>query len=305
MAQEQILQNCRLCNSPRIRSVLKRDDLCIFRCIDCGVVFLGNDLDERDIKGLYKYYGYSAFSNYLSPVTKIRYEKLLDSFERYRKNNTIIDVGCGAGYFMLSASKRGWQTDGTEISEEAIKLAEEKGQHVFKGDIASLDLGKDKYDIAALFELVEHASNPEDIIKKLSSVLRPLGLIYITTPNYNSLTRRLLGNRWSLFHKEHLFYYTDKTLKAILEKYGFRIKMIRTENISLMESSKIFKRGKRFDFTKSYEKQERIRTLTEKRPFFSIMKRLANFILNIFKIGDSIYILAEKTSAIPTNIDIL
>ncbi len=294
MAQEQILRYCRLCKSSRIKPIFKREDIFIFRCIDCGVVFLGNDLGERDIKGLYKYYGYSAFSNHLSPVTKIRYERLLDSFERYRKNNTIIDVGCGAGYFMLSASNKGWQADGTEISEEAIKLAEEKGQHVFKGGIMSLDLGKGKYDIATLFELVEHASNPEDIIKKLSYVLRPSGLIYITTPNYNSLTRRLFGNRWSLFHKEHLFYFTDKTLKVLLEKYGFRIKMIRTENISLMEISKIFKRGRHFDFTKGYEKQERIRALAEKRPFFSIMKRLANFILNMFGVGDTIYILAIR-----------
>lgn len=294
MLRENTLKNCRICKSPLIRFVLKRDDLCIFRCIDCGVVFLGNDLDERDIKDLYKYYGYSAFSNHLSPITKIRYERLLDSFERYRKNNAIIDVGCGAGYFMFSASNRGWQADGTEISEEAIKLAEEKKQHVFKGDIASLDLGKDKYDIATLFELIEHAFNPEDIIKKLSYVLRPLGLIYITTPNYNSLTRGLLGSRWNWFHKEHLFYFTDKTLKALLEKHGFKIKMMRTENISLMEISKIFKRGKRFDFTKSYEKQERIRALTEKRPFFSIMKRSANFVLNMFGIGDTIYVLAAR-----------
>ena len=52
---------------------------------------------------------------------------------------------------MLSASTKGWQADGIEISEEALTLAEAKGQHVFKGDIAALDLGKDKYDIAALF----------------------------------------------------------------------------------------------------------------------------------------------------------
>lgn len=153
MLPENTLKNCRLCKSPLIHFVLKRDNLCILRCVDCDVVFLGGALDERDIKDLYKYYGYSAFSNHLPPITKIRYEKLLDNFERYRKNNTIIDVGCGVGYFMLSASNKGWQADGTEISEEAIKLAEEKGQHVFKGDIAALDLGKDKYDIATYLNL--------------------------------------------------------------------------------------------------------------------------------------------------------
>ncbi|MBU1922626.1 class I SAM-dependent methyltransferase [Patescibacteria group bacterium] len=296
MPRENTLKNCRLCKSPLIRFVLKRDGLCIFRCIDCGVVFLGNDLDDREIKDLYKYYGYSAFSNYLSPITKIRYEKLLDSFEKYRKNNTIIDVGCGAGYFMLSASNRGWQADGTEISEEAIKLAEEKGQKVLKGDISDLDLKEKTYDVAVLMELLEHSSNPEQIIKKLSCILRPGGLVYITTPNYNSLARRIAGGNWGMFSKEHSFYFTAKGLKRILHKYGFKIKSLRTENISLIEISKIFKKRGSFNFTESYEKQEHLRELTEKRRIFSAMKRLANFILNIFKIGDSVCILAEKMS---------
>jgi hypothetical protein len=122
--------------------------------------------------------------------------------------------------------------------------------------------------------------------------LRPWGANYITTPNYNCLTRRLLGNRWSWFHKEHQFYFTNKTLKTLLKKYGFKIEKMRTENLSLIEISRIFKTRSSFDFTKSYEKQERLRALAEEKLFFSIMKRLANFFLNIFGIGDTIYILA-------------
>lgn len=296
MPQEKTLQYCRLCKSDKIRFVLRREDVLVFKCLDCGVVFLGNDLDEKSIKDLYEYYSPSGFSNHLSPVTKIRYEKLLDDFEKYRKNNTLMDVGCGAGYFMLSASDRGWQAEGTEISDGAIKLAEQKGQRVFKGDIASLDLQKDKYDIATLFEIIEHASNPEDIIKKLSYVLRPSGIIYITTPNYNSLTRRLLGNRWYWFHKEHQFYFTNRTLKRLLEKYGFKIRRMRSENLSLIAFLKALKRREEsFDFAKSYEKQERLRDLTEKRLVFSVMKGLANFILNAFGMGDTIYILATRS----------
>jgi 2-polyprenyl-3-methyl-5-hydroxy-6-metoxy-1,4-benzoquinol methylase len=296
MPTEKTLQNCRLCKSPKIRFVLNgRDDAHIFKCLDCGVVFLGNDLDEESVKDLYKYYSYGGISNFLSPITRLHYEKLLDSFEKYRKNNKIIDVGCGAGYFMVSAANRDWQADGTEISDEAIKLAEEKNQHVFKGDIASLDLGKGRYDIATLLELMEHAANPEGIIKKLSIILRPGGAIYITTPNYNSLTRILLGSRLYWFHKEHFFYFTNRTLSNLLKKYSFRIKWIRTENVSPMEISKLFRKQRPFNFAENYKKQERLRTLAEKRVFFSLVKRSVNFFLNMFGIGDTIYILAVKS----------
>src|SRR3989338_11365846 len=132
MPREKTVQYCRFCKSTKIRFVLERGEVLIFRCLDCGIVFLGNQLDEASIKGLYKYYSSTGFSNYLSPVTRLRYEKLLDGFEKYRKNNRLMDVGCGAGYFMLSDSKRGWQVEGTEISDEAVRLSEEKGQRVFK-----------------------------------------------------------------------------------------------------------------------------------------------------------------------------
>jgi len=291
---EKTLQDCRLCKSSKTSSILEKDDVYIFKCLDCGIVFLGNELNQEAIKDLYKYYAHNAFSNHLSPVTRVHYERLLDGFEKYRKNNTILDVGCGAGYFMVSAAGRGWQVEGTEISDEAITLSEEKGQRAFKGDITGLGLEREKYDIAVLMELLEHASDPEGIVRRLMDLLRRGGGIYITTPNFNGISRRLLGNRWGMFGKEHLFYFTPKILASLLEKRGFRIKKIRTENLFLIEISKLFKGPRSFNISKGYERQERLRDLTEKNIIFSIMKNIANFILNIFKAGDTIYITAEK-----------
>lgn len=251
-------------------------------------------LDDKSIKELYGYYKNNPLSNYLSPVTKLHYKRLLDDFERYRKNNSIIDVGCGAGYFMLCASESGWGVDGTEISCEAIKLAEEKGQKVIRGDIASIELEKEKYDVATLFEIMEHASDPDGIIRKLSWALRQEGALYITTPNYNSITRRFLGNKWGIFYKEHLFYFTIKELSSLLKKYNFKIKVIKSENLSLREVLKIFKGHWPVDEIESYKKQECLRNLAEESILCSLAKKLINFILNIFKAGDTIYILAEK-----------
>ncbi len=295
MHAEKTVQNCRICKSTRIKPVYKKGDLFIFKCLNCKAVFLGNQLDEKTIKGLYRYYGHSTFSNRISPTTKLHYERLLDSFKRYRKNNTIIDVGCGAGHFMQSVTERNWAVDGTEISDEAIRIASQRKQRVIKGDITSLDLAKEKYDIATLFELMEHALDPEGIIKKLCYIIRPGGLVYVTTPNYNSIMRRLLGNRWGIFHKEHIFYFTPNKLKEILNKHGFRIKSVKTENLSLREVLRVFKRSDALNSAKVYEKQENLRELTEKNILFSTLKKAINFILNIFGAGETIYITAQNS----------
>jgi len=293
MSVKNILKQCRLCRSDKINLLLEREDISIFKCLDCGIVFLGNEMDDASMKGLYRYYGQDTFTDSLSPVTRLRYERLLDIFDRYRKNNAIIDVGCGAGHFMLSASERGWRADGTEISDEAIELSVKKEQKVIRGDIASLVIEKHRYDIATLFELMEHASDPEGIVKKIAYIVRPGGLVYITTPNYNSIARILLGRRWGIFHKEHIFYFTAENLMSLLNKYNFKIKKIRTENLSLREFLSILRYPVPLNAADVRKKQETLRGLAENSVFFSVLKRLVNYILNIFKAGDTIYIFAE------------
>ncbi|OIO79735.1 MAG: hypothetical protein COZ98_05720 [Candidatus Omnitrophica bacterium CG_4_8_14_3_um_filter_43_15] len=291
---EAVLKNCRFCESGKIRRVFKREDIYIFRCLDCGTVFLGNDLNEEAIKALYEYYGHSTYSDEISPITKLRYEEILDDFEKYRKNNRIIDIGCGAGDFMLSAANRGWQADGTEIAEEAIKLAASKGLEVIEGDAAFLELDKDRYDIATLSGVMEHVSDPEAIVSKIEHIVRPGGIIYITTPNYNDITRIILGKRWGVFHKEHLFYFTAGNLASLLKKHNFKIKKARTESLMLREILRIFKKGRPLDDAGICQRQEEARGLIEKSVVFSALKGVINFILNIFRVGGTIYITAEK-----------
>lgn len=294
--QQQVLQCCRLCKSSKIKAIFKKEDIFIFKCLDCKVIFLGNELDDFSIKELYKYYCSSQKSYNLSPITKLRYEKLLDTFEKYRKNNNIMDVGCGAGHFLLSASNRHWNSEGTEISDEAIKVASEKKQSVFKGDISFLKLKGNNYDVVTLFEVLEHAPDPEGIIRKIEFILRPGGLCYITTPNFNGIARYLLKAKWGMFHREHFFYFKPKDLVRILLKYNFKVKGIKTENIFLAEIMKLLKKQKVPIDKKHviFQRQEYVRKLAEEKPFFSALKKFINFFLNALKIGDTIYIFAEK-----------
>lgn len=286
---------CHLCESKKIGPIFKKKDLHMFKCRNCGIVFLGDEISAESVRDLYSYYGYNELSNRLSSVTKCRYEKILNDLERYRKTNSIIDVGCGAGYFLKCATSRGWQADGSEISDGAVKLSEEKGQSVIKGDITVLNIEKGKYDVATLFEFIEHAADPCATVRKMSYILRPGGAIYITTPNYDSLTRKILRARWGTFHKEHLFYFTTKSLVSLLGRYGFKVVKIKTENLSLREILRVFKASDSLDEHKIYERQEYIRHLIERRGPLLAVKKMINFWLSISKMGETIYIYAEKS----------
>ena len=122
----------------------------------------------------------------------MRYNELLDIFERYRKTSNILDIGCGVGYFLEEAKKRNWNVYGTEYSEQAVNICTEKGLNVKKGTTSSINFDKEFFDIITSFEVIEHINNPLEEIQSIYNILRDDGIFYLTTPNINSITRLLL-----------------------------------------------------------------------------------------------------------------
>jgi len=168
-----------------------------------------------------------------SPVTRRRYGELLDSFEPYRVNNRLLDFGCGAGFFLEEARRRGWQVMGTEYGGRALELARAKELEVIAAPIraGAFDLGL--FDVVTSFEVFEHVRDPQAEGRLVASLLRADGLLYCTTPNFNSLSRHLLGPRWSLIqYPEHLCYFTPATIHRWLAAYGFVAESVESTGIS-------------------------------------------------------------------------
>lgn len=67
----------------------------------------------------------------------------------------------------------------------------------------------------------------------VEGLLRPSGLLYLTTPNFASLDRKLLGADWHPINREHLVYFTPPTLKKLISTHTrFEVLYIRTRNLS-------------------------------------------------------------------------
>lgn len=118
---------CLICNSENIKKIpTYYENKGLIKCKKCGFVFMEQIPTAQELDTYYKSYSYSG-EQYLSPLTILSYNLLLDEFEKYRKTNKILDVGCGRGYFLKEAKKRGWEIYGTEYSDKAIELCTNAG----------------------------------------------------------------------------------------------------------------------------------------------------------------------------------
>ena len=222
---------CLLCSSEELYLLEKYKSAHLCKCRNCGFVFSKKIPSETELNNFYDGYGRA---DYLSPITIKRYNELLDKFEKFRKTGKIIDVGCGIGYFLEIAKKRGWEVYGTEFTDEALEICKSKGIKMSLGKLDPKNYDSNMFDIITSFEVLEHINNPIEEISNFSKILRKNGLVYLTTPNFNSLLRYKLNENYDIItYPEHLSYYTPKTINFLFEKLNFRKLKLQTTGISL------------------------------------------------------------------------
>lgn len=252
----------------------------LHRCSSCDLVFTAQKPDHEELIVHYKQYNRGIP---ISPITVKRYEELLGIFEKYRKTNNILDVGCGDGHFLEVAKKKGWNVSGTEYDPVACDVCREKGIKIFNGKITAMESGK-KFDIITSFEVLEHIQDGKDDVKFIRELLRDDGVFYFTTPNFNSCSRKWLKGKWTVIgYPEHLTYYTPFTIHDLLLHSGLEKIFLRTSGVSVQR----FAASKQGD-ENNIPKDEDLRKQIEEKFFLRVLKKTVNGILNNTGTGDTI-----------------
>jgi SAM-dependent methyltransferase len=136
----------------------------------------------------------------------------------------LLEVGCGAGNFLVRAADRGFDVTGVEYSPFAAERARQnlsgRGR-VLHGEIGVLATERDTYDVCVLCDVIEHVRDPAAFLGELFRLLRPGGLLLVVTPSLDSWSARLLGARWMEYKAEHLYYYAPATITRQLQGAGF------------------------------------------------------------------------------------
>lgn len=276
---------CLLCNSENLVSLKRYKNSFLCKCKACNFIFSQQIPSQTELIDFYDGYGRN---DYLSPLTIKRYNELLDDFEKFRVNNKILDVGCGIGYFLEVAKKRGWEVYGTEYTDKAIEICTSKGINMNQGELNRDNYTPNFFDIITSFEVLEHINNPVNEIQNFHILLRKGGLVYLTTPNFNSLLRYKLKEKYDVItYPEHLSYYTKLTLNQLFSNNGFKKRKIQTTGISI---SRLKASDGRPVIKVISEKSddEKLRKQIDQSVWLQNLKKIVNAFLTILGIGDSL-----------------
>ena len=150
-------------------------------------------------------------------------------FKYLKKNDRILDIGCGAGTIGIFLATHEYTVKGIDISQSAIHTANESAQYLhlqnvqFEVNKFPYDDIDGKYDFIICSEVLEHLKEEKKALEKIYTLLRKNGTLLITVPSLNAPLYRL-GYATS-FDKRvgHLRRYTQESLEKLLIESKFTI----------------------------------------------------------------------------------
>lgn len=211
---------CLICGNSAFINFSQKGD--IKRCLECGFVFRIDNLRNNEYYNIKDYF---TALNFLKSESRVRNCKSrLKKIRKFIKPGaSILDIGCNEGIFMKIAQENGYLAYGLEPNRQMVNYARGMGLSVEQRLIEEYNTNQ-KFDVISLFHVIEHLSNPRAVINRLKKFLNSCGWLVIETPNIESYLARKLKQDWQAIGKEHLFYFSPKTIKLFLEKNGFKVK---------------------------------------------------------------------------------
>lgn len=216
-------KRCPLCKNIRFVPYLLVNDFNIVRCENCKFIFVLNVPNQKELD---KFYEKKDYEDPISAEKIIRKDAIrsLEVIKKFTDSKEIFDVGCGRGYFLDEAVKGKWIVSGIDYSSRAINYAKKVLRlNVKQGDVLHTDI-KIKYQVISLNQVIEHFSNPKKLVSSCKKILQNKGIIYIATPNIESLSSKLYKKDFDyMIPPEHLSYFSEETLRYLLQESGFNI----------------------------------------------------------------------------------
>lgn len=149
----------------------------------------------------------------INPLRTEFIEKNIEKNLNSLSNKTGLDIGCGGGILTESLAKKGALMTGIDLAPQAIQVAKLHLLESFKANLninylnisAEDFLNKNQnnltqFDFITCLEMLEHVPDPEKIIRTISLLIKPHGLVFISTLNRNlrSFCEAILGAEYIL-----------------------------------------------------------------------------------------------------------
>jgi 2-polyprenyl-3-methyl-5-hydroxy-6-metoxy-1,4-benzoquinol methylase len=199
---------------------------------------------KPDDKELGRYYASDAYISHTDSK-----DTLIDKLYQFVKNftikrkvnligsfkaneNSILDIGCGTGDFLVACQKNGWKVQGVEPNDKARRISSKKlnsnndpiSEGLIFSDIQGVIDKNKKYDVICMWHVLEHVSNLEEYIEYLKSLLNTDGILLIAVPNFRSFDAGYYKEYWAAYDvPRHLWHFSKKSITLLFEKVNLKV----------------------------------------------------------------------------------
>lgn len=242
---------CDLCGADEPIVRYKKNGFTIVQCSKCGMAYTDPRLTGQKIAELYdadyfQGHGFDTSIDYVRDVKQYGNEKSnfdlhdwdADTIASMMKSNgkKLLEIGCGTGVFLAKAREHGFDCAGLELSSYAADFVRNMGIPVETKSIEEANYSENMWDVIVMREVIEHLPHPMESLKTIHRWLKPGGVLFMATGNYDCPERKLRGSDWFYFMPEgHLYYFSNRTMGKYLKKAGFRKIRVTNQGDKLME----------------------------------------------------------------------
>ena len=242
-------ERCPVCDSIQWMKIREGRDLCrpelkksfaLTRCCSCGHVMQNPRPDERELDAAYSvsesYNPYRpAWEESGWPLWKIlrtwTTTRRVSWLKRYGTGHDLLEVGCGAGDFMLASHRAGWNVSAVEYNGSLVNMiVRELGFDVREGGLTSGYWDEGQFDLVAFWNVLEHVPDPLRDLSIAAKYLRPGGRVILNIPTRQAAEHGLwFGQYWATLDlPRHLNFFDESTLSRLCAKAGFDLTVYKT-----------------------------------------------------------------------------
>ncbi len=204
----------------------------LLRCRQCGHAFAAPEDTDGDLAAIYTegYFAGEEYHDYLADkdIAQRNFRsrlRVLKSFMDPARHRRLFEVGCAYGFFLEVAGERFDSVQGVDVSAAAVSYAKNNlGLDAICADLLQYNLAGREFDVACMWDTIEHLARPDLYVAKLADHMRTGALIAVTTGDFGSLNARLRRTKWRLMHPpSHAHYFSIASMTTMLDRFGFDV----------------------------------------------------------------------------------
>ena len=247
--QERFIESCPVgCAAPLLATDIVLPEGPLLRCADCGQ--LVSQASATRYRETMARFDRSDFNQPAGrelerrfAVARRRLRVIAALLNKRPAAIRLVDVGCSRGQFVQAAAERGFEAEGVEPAPHIAAAAQAAGLKVHQGLLEELDFPPGSFDAATLFEVVEHLGEPRELLNACHRILKPGGILVISTGNAASWTAAVMGSRWDYFHMAkdggHVSFYNPVSIRRLAANCGYAVERLETARVRFHEKADV------------------------------------------------------------------